>query len=64
VVKVGEPGDVGIVEIQDMLFTVSGNTEGAVLMEWNVHELTQGLAGLWGKLSNNVCTGYYVQPLN
>ncbi|KAL3483769.1 pectate lyase superfamily protein-domain-containing protein [Aspergillus germanicus] len=47
VIKVGEPGDVGIVEIQDMLFTVSGNTAGAVLMEWNVHESTQGSAGLW-----------------
>ncbi|KAL6229265.1 hypothetical protein BDW75DRAFT_249917 [Aspergillus navahoensis] len=47
VVKVGEPGDVGVVEIQDMLFTVSGKTAGAVLMEWNVHESTQGSAGLW-----------------
>ncbi|KAL4756197.1 pectin lyase-like protein [Aspergillus foveolatus] len=46
-VKVGEAGDVGIVEIQDMLFTVSGATAGAVLVEWNVHESTQGSAGLW-----------------
>ncbi|OGM39526.1 hypothetical protein ABOM_012090 [Aspergillus bombycis] len=46
-VKVGEEGDVGIVEIQDMMFTVSGPTAGAVLMEWNVHESTQGSAGLW-----------------
>jgi hypothetical protein len=52
VIKVGEPGDVGIVEIQDMLFTVSGNTAGAVLMEWNVHESTQGSTGLWGELTN------------
>ncbi|KAL2844510.1 pectate lyase superfamily protein-domain-containing protein [Aspergillus pseudoustus] len=43
-VKVGEPGDVGIVEIQDILFTVSGATAGAVLMEWDVHESTQGSA--------------------
>ena len=49
-VKVGQPGDVDVVEIQDMLFTVSGNTAGAVLMEWNVHELSQGLSGLWGTL--------------
>ena len=48
-VKVGQEGDVGIVEIQDMLFTVSGPTAGAVLMEWNLHESTQGSAGLWGK---------------
>ncbi|GIJ91455.1 hypothetical protein Asppvi_010421 [Aspergillus pseudoviridinutans] len=46
-VKVGESGDVGVVEIQDMLFTVSGNTAGAVLMQWNVHESAQGSAGLW-----------------
>lgn len=48
-VKVGNEGDSGIVEIQDMLFTVSGPTAGAVLMEWNVHETAQGSAGLWGK---------------
>ena len=49
-VKVGQPGDVSVVEIQDMLFTVSGNTAGAVLMEWNVHESIQGSSGLWGTL--------------
>ena len=48
-VQVGKEGDVGIVEIQNMMFTVSGPTAGAVLMEWNVHESTQGSAGLWGK---------------
>ncbi|GAB1214598.1 hypothetical protein ATERTT37_003762 [Aspergillus terreus] len=47
VVKVGNAGEVGIVEIQSMLFTVSGPTAGAVLMEWNVHESTQGSAGMW-----------------
>jgi hypothetical protein len=47
-VKVGDVGDVGIVEIQDMLFTVSGNTEGAIVVQWNVHESTKGSAGLWG----------------
>jgi hypothetical protein len=33
---------VGIVEIQDMLFTVSGPTAGAILVEWNVAESVQG----------------------
>lgn len=47
-VRVGNEVDVGIVEIQDMLFTVSGPTAGAVLMEWNIHESTQGSAGLRG----------------
>ncbi|OOF91492.1 glycoside hydrolase family 55 protein [Aspergillus carbonarius ITEM 5010] len=46
-VRVGNPGDGGVLEIQGMLFTVSGPTVGAVLMEWNVHQLTQGSAGLW-----------------
>lgn len=48
-VQVGNAGDVGVVEIQDLLFTVSGPTAGAVLVEWNVHESAQGSAGLWGK---------------
>ncbi|KAK4870959.1 hypothetical protein LT330_000196 [Penicillium expansum] len=46
-VKIGDHGDEGIVEIQDLLFTVSGPTAGAILVEWNIHESTQGSAGLW-----------------
>ena len=41
-VRVGNPGDSGTIQISDMLFTVKGPTAGAVLMEWNVHESTQG----------------------
>ena len=41
-VQVGQPGDSGILEIVEMLFTVKGATAGAILMEWNVHESTQG----------------------
>lgn len=48
VVRVGDEGSVGSVEIQNMMFTVRGATAGAVLLEWNVHESTQGSAGLWG----------------
>lgn len=48
-VQVGKKGDVGVVEIQDMMFTVGGPTAGAVIVEWNVREITQGSAGLWGK---------------
>lgn len=48
-VQVGDPGDIGVVEIQDVMFTVSGATAGAVLLEWNIHESTQGSAGLWGQ---------------
>ncbi|KAF7180792.1 hypothetical protein CNMCM7691_010083 [Aspergillus felis] len=46
-VKVGNPGDVGIIEIQDMMFTVSGPTAGAVLVEWNVKQSIKGSAAMW-----------------
>ncbi|GAB1197984.1 hypothetical protein APSETT444_007290 [Aspergillus pseudonomiae] len=47
IVQVGDKGDQGVIEITDMLFTVKGATAGAVLMEWNVHESTQGSAAMW-----------------
>jgi glucan 1,3-beta-glucosidase len=34
-VQVGNPGDSGVIQISDMLFTVKGATAGAILMEWN-----------------------------
>ncbi|KAK4209912.1 pectate lyase superfamily protein-domain-containing protein [Rhypophila decipiens] len=43
-VKVGNPGDSGVIEITDMLFSTKGSTPGMVLMEWNVHESSQGSA--------------------
>ncbi|KAH2862561.1 hypothetical protein KXV31_006689, partial [Aspergillus fumigatus] len=46
-VQVGQPGDTGIVEIQDMMFTVSGATAGAILVEWNIHESSKGSAAMW-----------------
>ncbi|KAK4238207.1 pectate lyase superfamily protein-domain-containing protein [Achaetomium macrosporum] len=46
-VRVGAVGSVGVMEIQCMMFTVRGPTAGAVVVEWNVHESTQGSAGLW-----------------
>lgn len=49
VVQVGRPGDIGIIEIQDMMFTVNGPTAGAVVVEWNAGQNTQGSVGLWGK---------------
>ncbi|EEH21782.2 hypothetical protein PABG_03998 [Paracoccidioides brasiliensis Pb03] len=47
VVQVGEKGDVGDMEIVDMMFTAQGATAGAVLVEWNVHEDSQGSAAMW-----------------
>ncbi|RJE26608.1 hypothetical protein PHISCL_01022 [Aspergillus sclerotialis] len=46
-VQAGKEGDSGIMEISDMLFTVRGPAAGAVLLEWNVHESTQGSAAMW-----------------
>ena len=44
-IKVGNPGDTGNVEIQDVLFETMGPTPGAILMQWNLAETTQGAAG-------------------
>ncbi|KAK2846374.1 hypothetical protein FQN49_005788 [Arthroderma sp. PD_2] len=46
-VQVAKPGEAGIIEIQDMMFTVSGATAGAILMEWNARETTRGSAAIW-----------------
>lgn len=41
-VRVGNRGDVGTMEISDMLFTTKGPTAGAILVEWNVTANAQG----------------------
>ncbi|PGH12173.1 hypothetical protein AJ79_04468 [Helicocarpus griseus UAMH5409] len=46
-VRVGQPGDTGDVEIQDILFTTKGPTAGAVLIEWNIKASSAGSAGIW-----------------
>jgi hypothetical protein len=48
-IKVGNAGDVGNIEIQDVLFTVKGATQGAVLVEWNAKAASQGSVAIWGK---------------
>ncbi|KAL3462096.1 pectate lyase superfamily protein-domain-containing protein [Aspergillus heterothallicus] len=45
--KVGNEGDVGTVELQDLILTSKGPTPGVVLMEWNVAASTAGAAALW-----------------
>ncbi|RXW22391.1 hypothetical protein EST38_g3456 [Candolleomyces aberdarensis] len=49
VFRVGKPGDVGIVEIRDIVFSTAGSAPGAVIVEWNVKEPTetQAGAGMW-----------------
>jgi hypothetical protein len=46
-VQVGNEGDSGVIEISDMMFTVQGATAGCILLEWNVHESSQGSAAMW-----------------
>ncbi|KAF3932861.1 hypothetical protein ABW19_dt0210235 [Dactylella cylindrospora] len=49
VVKVGNVGDIGNVEIQDLMFTVRGKTAGAIVLQWNIHAASPGSAAMWGK---------------
>ncbi|OBT71633.1 hypothetical protein VF21_09708 [Pseudogymnoascus sp. 05NY08] len=46
-VRVGSPGDVGSVEISDMLFTSIGALPGLVMLEWNIQEDAPGSAAMW-----------------
>ncbi|KAI1975883.1 hypothetical protein LOZ53_001754 [Ophidiomyces ophidiicola] len=45
--QVGKPGDRGTVEISDLMIETKGPTPGAILVEWNVHEESQGSVGMW-----------------
>ena len=46
-VQVGNKGDIGSMEITEMLFSVRGAMAGAILMEWNVAAVSQGAAAMW-----------------
>ncbi|KAF2416329.1 family 55 glycoside hydrolase [Tothia fuscella] len=47
VFRVGNKGDVGRVEMSELIFETMGPTPGAVLMEWNLQEDAPGSAGMW-----------------
>ncbi|KAJ6552599.1 pectin lyase fold/virulence factor [Mycena vulgaris] len=47
VLRVGNPGDSGIVEISDMVISTVGGSQGAVGIEWNVHGPTPGSTEMW-----------------
>ncbi|KAJ7265334.1 glycoside hydrolase family 55 protein, partial [Mycena rebaudengoi] len=47
VLRVGNPGDEGAVEISDMVITTQGGAAGAIGIEWNIKESSQGSAGMW-----------------
>ena len=49
-VYVGNPGDQGIVEMQDLLFTSVGSLPGLVLMQWNIQGVPAASAAMWGEL--------------
>ena len=46
--RIGNVGDVGSVEMQDLLFTTKGPTPGIILVEWNIQTKGLGTAALWG----------------
>ncbi|KAG6001336.1 hypothetical protein E4U21_004434 [Claviceps maximensis] len=45
--KVGNDGDVGPIEMQDLIFTNRGPTAGLIMVEWNVRADRPGSAALW-----------------
>jgi hypothetical protein len=47
-VQVGLSGQIGNVEISDILFTARGPTAGIILMEWNMMATGKGTSGMWG----------------
>ncbi|OBT89655.1 hypothetical protein VE02_01791 [Pseudogymnoascus sp. 03VT05] len=67
VFKVGNAGESGAVEISDLIFETLGPQPGAILMEWNLGQTSQGSSGLWDvhfriggsagtKLQSNTCS--------
>lgn len=46
-IQVGNEGDVGVVEISDIIFTSIGALPGLVMVEWNVAASEQGSVGMW-----------------
>lgn len=47
VLRVGDPGEVGSVEISEFMFSTKGPCPGAVLVQWNIKGSAPGAAGIW-----------------
>ncbi|KAK6950253.1 hypothetical protein Daesc_008579 [Daldinia eschscholtzii] len=47
VFQVGEAGDVGDVEMSDLIIETKGSLPGAILMQWNLAGSENGAAGMW-----------------
>jgi len=47
--RVGNPGDSGVAELSDLLFTAQGALPGAILVEWNIKDPVgqKGVSGMW-----------------
>ncbi|KAI4719157.1 glycoside hydrolase family 55 protein [Aureobasidium sp. EXF-10727] len=45
--RVGEPGQVGDIELVEIIFQTLGAAPGAIMMEWNLAQSSQGSAGMW-----------------
>lgn len=46
VIRVGNPGDVGYLEMSDLVFETLGPAPGAIIMEWNLEASAPGDAGM------------------
>ncbi len=42
-----DPGQTGNVEISDLMFATKGAQPGAILVQWNIRQGSQGSAGMW-----------------
>jgi glucan 1,3-beta-glucosidase len=45
--KIGNPGEVGSVEISDIIFEIRGPCPGAIMVEWNIKAVSPAAAGMW-----------------
>lgn len=45
--QIGQTGDSGSVELSDLMLETKGPAPGAILMEWNLAQSSQGSAGMW-----------------
>ncbi|KAI1823550.1 glycoside hydrolase family 55 protein [Xylaria intraflava] len=50
IVSVGNSGDVGVAQIQDMRFTVSGVLPGAIVLQFNIAGTNPGDVAIWNSL--------------
>lgn len=47
VFSIGNPGDTGAVEISDIIFSSIGPVPGAIMVQWNLAQSSNGAAGMW-----------------